>query len=320
MTPGSDRGRSARRVVVTGYASLDYPHLVDALPAPDTTCIVERRLSHSWPAFGGCGPLIARWLAAQGTVASRHRSAQQPHGAAAEPGVEVQVVTWLGDDDLSQRYLRRLEVSGVDVAGVVVTPGARTGASQLYYARTGEAVNFFDAGGAERDEATDTQLEIVRDADWLCLTVAPYAVNAALLDAAGPETRISWVVKADASAFPPQFVRQILARSALVTFSRGERSFLSDAVGDERPLPLSRGDGVAVETHGREGVRLFTAEGERFLPVDPVEVADATGAGDVFHAGMAARFVRCSADPIAATRAGVAAARDYLIDGSWRNL
>jgi sugar/nucleoside kinase (ribokinase family) len=287
-------------VVATGYASLDYPALVTALPAPDTTCLVERRLSPWWPAFGGCGPLVARWLASLGLTAK--------------------LVTWIGDDELSRRYLDQLERSGVDTAGVVVTPGAATGASHLYYTATGEAVNFFHGGGAERDEATDTQLELARVADWLCLTVAPYRVNAALLEAAGPDTRISCVVKADRVSFPPDLMRRILARSSLVTFSRGERAFLRDATGSEQPLESLRACSVAVETHGREGVRLFTAEGERFLSVDPVDATDATGAGDVFHAGMLAHLVLRSSDPLAATRAGVAAARQFLVDGSWRSL
>jgi sugar/nucleoside kinase (ribokinase family) len=287
-------------VVATGYASLDYPALVRALPAPDTTCMVERRLSRWWPAFGGCGPLVCRWLASLGMTA--------------------RLVTWIGDDELSRRYLRQLERSGVDTAGVVVTPGRRTGVSHLFYTATGEAVNFFEDGGATRDEATDTQLELARDADWLCLTVAPYRVNAALLEAAGPDTRVSWVVKADRTSFPPDLVRRILARSSLVTFSRGERSFLRDATGREQPLELLRACSVAVETHGREGVRLFTAEGERFIPVDPVEAADATGAGDIFHAGMVGRLLQHSADPLVATRAGVAAARTFLVDASWRGL
>jgi ribokinase len=293
-------GGPRRRVVASGYASLDYPALVDALPAADTTSLVKRRLSTWWPAFGGCCSFVARWLAAQ--------------------GITAQVVTWIGDDDLSRRYVGQLERSGVDTAGVVTTPGARIGTSHLYYAATGEAVNFYDGGGAQRDEATERQLEMARNADWLCLTVAPYGVNAALLDAAGPDTQVSWVVKADPTSFPPDFVRQILARSALVTFSRGEQSFLREATGREQPLELLGGASIAVETHGREGVRLFTAEGERFMPVDPVDVADATGAGDVFHAGMVGHLVLRSADPLAATRAGVAAAREFLLDGSWRSL
>jgi ribokinase len=288
-------------VVATGHASADYPALVSHVPAPDTTSVVERRLTDAWPAFGGCGNLIARWLVAQ-------------HGIAA------QVVTWVGDDDIGQRYIDQLERSGVDVRGVVVTPGARTSTSHLYYTAAGEAVCFFDSGGASREDPTDVHLDMARNASWLCLTPGPYRVNSALLDAARPDTKVSWVVKADPICFPADFVRRILARAALVTFSRGERSFLREATGREHPLELLNVESFAVETHGQEGVTLFTAEGEHLLPVDPVDVADATGAGDIFHAGTLAHLIAKSANPIAASRAGVAAARQFLLDGSWRNL
>jgi ribokinase len=288
-------------VVATGHASADYPALVSNVPAPDTTSVIVRRLTDSWPAFGGCGNLIARWLVAQ-------------------HGIPAQVVTWVGDDDIGRRYVGRLERSGVDVRGVVITPDARTSTSHLYYTTAGEAVCFFDSGGASRDDPTDIQLDMARNASWLCLTPGPYGVNAALLDAAGPDTKVSWVVKADPVCFPADFIRRILARAALVTFSRGERPFLRDATGREQPFELLNGESFAVETHGQKGVTLFTAEGEHFLPVDPVDVADATGAGDIFHAGTLAHLITQSANPIAASRAGVDAAREFLLDGSWRSL
>ena len=288
------------RVVTTGYASADYPALVAALPQPDSTVYIERRLTKWWPAFGGCGALVARWLAAQ--------------------GISAHTVTWVGDDDLGRRYVDRLERSGVGISGVVVSPGGRTSTSHLYYVKTGEAVNFFDESGTVRDEATEAQIELARSADWLCLTAAPSGVNRALLEAAGPDTRVSWVVKADATCFPPDVVRQMLARSTLVTFSRGERSFLREMTGQDQPLELLQADAVAVETHGRDGVRLFTAEGERFLPVDPVDIEDATGAGDVFHAGMIAHMILRSTNPLPATNAGIAAAREFLLDASWRSM
>ena len=46
-------------VAVLGYASADHCVAVDALPAPDATAIVRRRLSRPWPRLGGCGPQIA---------------------------------------------------------------------------------------------------------------------------------------------------------------------------------------------------------------------------------------------------------------------
>lgn len=288
------------QVVTTGYASADYPALVSALPQPDSTAFVERRLTQWWPAFGGCGALVARWLSAQ--------------------GISAHAITWVGDDDLGRRYVDRLERSDVGVGGVVVSPGGRTGTSHLYYARTGEALTFFAESGTIRDEATDAQLELAGSADWLCLTVAPSGVNWALLEAAGPDTRVSWVVKADPVSFPADLVRQILVRCSLVTFSRGERPFLREMTGREQPLELLQAEAVAVETHGREGVRLFTAEGERFLPVDPVDIEDATGAGDVFHAGMVAHMLLTSTNPLPAANAGIAAARDFLLDGSWRSM
>ena len=58
-------------VAVLGYASADRSVAISALPAPDATAIVRRRLSQPWPRLGGCGPQIAAQLARGGVGGRR---------------------------------------------------------------------------------------------------------------------------------------------------------------------------------------------------------------------------------------------------------
>ena len=58
----ADRAGGARVAVESpslGYASADRSVAVDALPAPDATAVVRRRLGRPWPRLGGCAPPIA---------------------------------------------------------------------------------------------------------------------------------------------------------------------------------------------------------------------------------------------------------------------
>ena len=280
------------KVVVTGYAGLDHVMGVGALPGTNQTAIVEGRLSHAWPRQGGCAPNAARGIAA----------AQIPTG----------LVTWLGEGAEGGRYLRGLREDGVGTRGVSVCRGEHTASTYLFYAADGASMCFYDPGGVRSLGLSREQQSLVAEADWLCVTVGPRGVSEDLLRAVPESAKVVWSVKADPDAFPPPVVRTLLARSVAVVFSRGERPFLEESVAPEDPLSLVSDAALVVETRGEAGVSVLAGGDEHTYPVAPVPVADPTGAGDAFVAGMLARLVRLPDDHEGAVLGGIEAARRFV--------
>ncbi len=280
------------KVVVTGYAGLDHVMRLGALPRKNQTAIVEARLSDTWPRQGGCAPNVARGIAA----------AQIP----------TELVSWLGDDAEGERYLRDLRAEGVGTRGVSVREGEHTASTYLFYAADGGSMCFYDPGGVRSLGLSEEQQRLAVEADWLCVTVGPRGVSEDLLEAVPEGVRIVWSVKADPDAFPPAVVRGLLARSGAVVFSHGERPFLERSVAPEDPLSLVTDGALLVETRGEDGVAVLAGEDEHYYPVEPVPVADPTGAGDAFVAGMLARLVRRPDDHEGAVLGGIAAARRFV--------
>ena len=280
------------KVVVTGYAGLDHVMGVGALPGTNQTAIVEGRLSHTWPRQGGCAPNVARGIAV----------AQIP----------TELVTWVGDDAEGERYLRDLREDGVGTRGVSVRRGEHTASTYLFYAADGGSMCFYDPGGVRSLGLSREQQRLVAEADWLCVTVGPRGVSEDLLRVVPESAKVVWSVKADPDAFPPAVVRGLLARSVAVVFSHGERPFLEQSVAPEDSLSLVSDAALVVETRGEGGVSVLAGEDEHTYPVEPVPVADPTGAGDAFVAGMLARLVRWPYDHEGAVLGGIEAARRFV--------
>ena len=280
------------KVVVTGYAGLDHVMGVGVLPGTNQTAIVEGRLSHAWPRQGGCAPNVARGIAA----------AQIP----------TELVTWFGEDAEGERYLRDLREDGVGTRGVSVRGGEHTASTYLFYAADGGSMCFYDPGGVRSLGLSREQQGLVAGADWLCVTVGPRGVSEDLLRTVPESANVVWSVKADPDAFPPPVVRTLLARSVAVVFSRGERPFLEESVAPEDPLSLVSDAALVVETRGEGGVSVLARADEHTYPVEPVPVADPTGAGDAFVAGMLARLVRWPDDHEGAVLGGIEAARRFV--------
>jgi ribokinase len=270
-------------VAVLGYASADHCVSVDALPASDATAIVRRRLSRPWPRLGGCGPGIAAHLAAA--------------------GIDAACLTWVADDEVGRALLAQLEASGADTSGVVIE-GARSPESFIAYDARGHTACFYDPGDATANELSPAQRELVGVAELVCLTVAPAAATDAALEAASPEARVVWSVKADSDAYPPALVERLLARADVVALSAGERPFL------HRRTP--RHDAIVIETHGADGVRWEHRGREGHVPVRRMAVHDTTGAGDALVAGAIAQLRRDAEDVPAAVAAGIESSRALL--------
>lgn len=261
------------RAAVAGFATIDYVVQVES----DFTGRGTRLMREAaWPRAGG--------------------AALYASTALAKAGVSATPLTWIGDDADGAAY--RAACALLD--GVAVMPDAPSTRCLLIYNADGTYGCLLRPGPAE---LTDVQLRLAAQAEWLAIAAGPPEITARLLDIEGP--RLAWIAKDDPACFPPELVARLTARAEVVFCNAGERAWLE--AGRAAPKPPGQ---ILFETRGADGVHVEA--GETFdLPVTPLAVDDATGAGDTF-AGAALAALITGAPPHAAAEAGIAAAGDLL--------
>jgi len=277
------------KIVVTGYASLDYAMRLDRAPQPDTTATILSR-PVEWPRLGGSPAYIACAMVAAGLP-------------------DVRPVSWIGDDSDGRLYSEALSARGVAVDGIALRPG-RTPICILAYQPDGGCHCLYDPSLTGPLTLDESQSKLVASAQWVCLTVGPAAATAQALAAAKPETQVVWAVKADPRAVPPDLAAAIAGRADVVAYSRGEAPFVADAL---KSVGAPRRRQLLIETRGRDGVSLSVAGHEEIVAVAPLAADDTTGAGDTFLGGLLAALVNNPDRPVAAVEAGARAARAMLL-------
>jgi ribokinase len=277
------------KVAVVGYASLDYVVRLDSPPRPDWTSTILSRAAQ-WPRLGGSPAYVAAALVAGGVS-------------------DATAVSWVGEDRQGERYRAGLMQIGVGAKGICDLPG-RTPICILAYEPSGGCHCFYDPGLRREPELDEHQRALITVADALCITVGPAGATGQALTLAQADALVAWVVKADPRVVPRDLAKALAERADVVVFSRGEADFVDEAFGAVH----HRGrQPVVVETRGRSEVALKQNGRVEVYPVDPIETDDPTGAGDTFAGGFLAAWLLC-ADPDAAVRAGVAAARAMLAE------
>ncbi|HXT07597.1 MAG TPA: carbohydrate kinase family protein [Roseiarcus sp.] len=275
------------KIVVIGYASLDFVVCLDAPALPDRTATILSR-PRQWPRLGGSPAYVCAALVAAGAQ-------------------DVMPASWVGDDDEGARYREELRRLGVAADGVSLRVG-RTPVCLLAYQPDGGCVCLYDPGLATPIELDETQQDHIRAADALVVTVGPPAATRRALACARADAKLIWIVKADLRATPPDLAVALAARADIVVHSEGEAAFVAEA------LAAAGGHSgrVRIETRGARGVAIHTGATETLVAADPLDVEDATGAGDTWVGGfLAARLLR-GADLGEAARAGQASVRAML--------
>lgn len=272
---------------IIGYASLDYSTSTPVFRGIDATSILQRGIVSEAPGIGGIAH-IAR--------------------AAAATGARTDAVSWVGPDAQGTQWTAALAASGSGVAGVAVL-GTRSPSATLIEVGTGGTICLFDPADCHPNHFTPAQREVLASSSCVVLTVSPRALTAEVLDTLPDDATLIWAVKHDDDAYTPVLLRRLLERADVVSFSSGERAYVSlDGADPER---LGKPGALVVETRGPRGVAWSFASSEGpiragSIPVEPVDVDDTTGAGDTFIgtlAGLAAqsgRLDRLSDDDVAA--------------------
>lgn len=267
-------------VVVAGFATIDYVVQVEGV-------------------FSGCGTRLMReaaWPRAGG--AALYASA-----ALALAGVEAAPLTWIGDDADGSAYLAACHAAGVTLDGVARSTTGPSTRCLLIYQADGTYGCLLRPGVAA---LTDAQRALAAAATWLVIAAGPPEILRRLLAEMSPGTRLAWIAKDDPACFPPDLLALLTQRADVVFCNAGERAWLE--AGREAAPPAGQ---VLFETRGAAGVHVEAA-GETFdIPVAPLAVDDATGAGDTFAGGALAVLI-AGGSPRDAALAGMAAAEALL--------
>lgn len=269
-------------IAIIGYASLDHVAMLDSVPRPGRTSTILARPDRAWPRLGGSPAYVAGALAASGIADARP-------------------VSWIGDDDAGDAYLRQLRDGGILIDAMARVPGARTPMAILAYDPDGGCCCLYDPGIPKELTLTEAQRVVIAAAEWLCVTIGPSRATHAALDALRPDARLAWVVKDDPRALPPDLAARLAARADLICHSRAERGFLEVALANARG---TRADCILIETLGGEGAVATCGGRSLTVPTLAFDTPDPTGAGDTFAGGVIAALAQGEPDFGAAVEAG----------------
>jgi ribokinase len=283
-------------VAVVGSLNADLTLLVGRLPGPGETVLSS----------------------APGTIGFGGKGGNQAAAAAAF-GADVTMIGRVGDDDVGQRIRGDLAERGVDVSGVRITPGARSGGATIAVNPAGENLILVDPGANGQLSPADIDPGILGRAAavLLQLEIPPRTVSAAVRMAGAP------VVLNPAPAPAAPLSADLLARVNVLVPNQAELALLAGAAPSAAPsaappdglavtAALARklpGDLDVVVTLGASGALVVPRGGGPVTHIGAPRVAavDATGAGDCF-CGTLAVSLAGGASLAEAARISVAAA------------
>jgi ribokinase len=271
------------RVVVIGSINVDLVVEADHLPHPGETVLGGRFARH----FGGKG----------GNQAV----------AAARAGASVMMVGAIGPEADGEASLAALLAEGIDVSRVrrAETP---TGVAIIAVARDGENQIVVAPGANAELSPEDAVLHDLEPGPGVMLTCLeiPMPTVVAAAEAARHLGLALVVNPAPGQPLP----RELLALGPILTPNARELAALSGMAAVDAGLTRLLDDGAAavVVTLGQHGAVLAEGQRREAFPPIPVNVIDATGAGDAFSGVLAAWLAdgRLLDEAVAAANVGAA--------------
>ncbi|MEL1264120.1 carbohydrate kinase family protein [Pseudoxanthomonas putridarboris] len=278
---------TVKRVVLSGFATLDYVMVTQASGDGISGTCSGRIVADGWPRAGGAALYAARQIAAAGHFAA--------------PIVTV------GTDAHGIEYLRQCEQAGLAVEGIVQYRDARTPVCVLAYHRDGNHTCLLDPGAGAQAALTASQKGLLHMAEFVVIAAAAPATTQSVLMELHPQQRLAWIAKRDGHSFPDGLRKDLARRADVIFCNRGERDLV-----DEFRTQESVARQTVVETRGADGALVEWPGGRELLPARPLDVLDATGAGDTLAGATLARLVAGGTDPLDAVAHGIGAAHRML--------
>ncbi|MDA4845024.1 carbohydrate kinase family protein [Hoeflea poritis] len=269
-------------LVVTGYASLDYPVGLSGQIGGDRTTLIDHRDPAAWPRIGGCPAYMAL--------------------AVTREGGSVSPLTWIGTGAESDHFVGALRDAGADIGGIASLPSERTPTAILAYQADGTCACLFDPVFAGEETLTQAQRDLLAGADHLCISVGPPHLTREILACRKASARLYWVIKNDAHSFFPEICGELSSAADVIFCNEAERSLVAETPPET----------TIVETRGLRGIAVECEGQVQTLTIDPLAVRDTTGAGDTLAGGFIAAQMAGTMDALAATQAGLDAANKML--------
>jgi ribokinase len=279
------------RVVVVGSINVDLVVAADRLPLPGETVLGGRFARH----LGGKGANQAV--------------------AAARAGASVLLIGAVGRDADGDESLAALSAEGIDVSRVRRVE-APTGVAIIAVAADGENQIVVASGANAEVTPADAALRDLPDGPGVLLTCLEVPM-ASVIAAVAAATRIG--LQPVVNPAPGQRLpAELLALAPILTPNRLELLTISGASDPAAALRslASAGAGTVAVTLGAGGALLADGSRRVAFPGWPVEVSDATGAGDTFSGVLAAWLAGGSALDEAVRAANAAAALSVTRPGA----
>lgn len=231
-------------------------------------------------------------------------------------GVEVNLITAVGDDWWGRSLLRELRDLGIHTDACIVSSEEPTASYVALFHENGEPWVAFDDMAVIK-EITPGHLNrlrrLVREADIVCMdaNLSPRAMKTLFR----LTEQYDVPVCADpTTALLAHRLRPHLPNLMAITPDRAEtEALLGEKVEDDEAISagarrlVQAGVSLAVITLGAEGLYYATSEESGRIPAFPVEIVDPTGAGDALTAALAYGVLE-DVSPEEAVRLGMAAA------------
>lgn len=284
-----------KTAIAIGYASLDYPVILDGNFKGEHTVMIKSRPHEAFPRPGGSPRYVARSLA--------------------NASVQTSVITWVGRDEMGELFSNYIKADGVKSDGIAVVEPGSTPLCLMLYQPDGSCGCCFDPGFMGRETLTTAQSELIQKTDLICFTVGPAEIGLQALSLVREETIVAWVAKNDPLSYSEELRKELGKRADYIFCNVHERAWVDAALKNrEKPPPL------IIRTQGDGDVLVCADKEQTSLSIESQAVNDTCGAGDTFAGGCLAAVMNGEDNPVAIARVGINAAQMMLlqrIESSW---
>jgi sugar/nucleoside kinase (ribokinase family) len=268
-----------KRVVISGYVSLDHMIKIKKPAFIGTTSIVENK-TNGQIYYGGCSINIG--------------------AALSKLGVECVPMIRVGEDYESTGLKAFLSESGIKVDGVVQVPEEATSTCYLIQDNHYDHITIFYPGAMDKKYAGGMSDSCFEGADLGVITVASLEDNREFYQKCKKhDIPVVFGMKEDSEAFPPDFLKELLLNSKIIFSNETERKTIEEILNIESITELfQQGKAeIIVTTYGKDGSVYYKKEdskiqSEKIGITEVAEVIDATGSGDAYISGFLYGYLR----------------------------